>query len=123
MAGGATQHRTTARDCNMMPCPIHVLSVWCATFRPPASTEILQKVASNYKYYFANRSLWRPPLGPACRAGRQQTAFSAGVVAPWSTPASLWRRCQLSVLCLSLYLKMDMPLPDMQDFVGPPLWL
>ena len=86
MAGGATQHRTTARDCNMMPCPIHVLSVWCATFRPPASTEILQKVASNYKYYFANRSLWRPPLGPACRAGRQQTAFSAGVVAPLVYP-------------------------------------
>ena len=86
MAGGATQHWTTARDCNMMPCPIHVLSVWCATFRPPASTEMLQKVASNYKYYFANRSLWRLPFGPACRAGRQQTAFSAGVVAPLVYP-------------------------------------
>ena len=80
MAGGAAQHRTTARDCNMMPCPTHVLSVWCAIFRPPASTEILQKVAGNYKYYFANRSLWQPPFGPACCAGRQQTAFSAGVI-------------------------------------------
>ena len=86
MAGGATQHRTTARDCNMMPCPTHVLSVWCAIIRPPASTEILQKVAGNYKYYFANRSLWQPPFGPACCAGRQQTAFSAGVVAPLVYP-------------------------------------
>ena len=86
MAGGATQHRTTARDCNMMPCPTHVLSVWCAIFRPPASTEILQKVAGNYKYYFGNRSLWQPPFGPACCAGRQQTAFSAGVIAPLVYP-------------------------------------
>ena len=86
MVGGATQHRTTARDCNMMPCPTHVLSVWCAIFRPPASTEILQKVAGNYKYYFGNRSLWQPPFGPACCAGRQQTAFSAGVIAPLVYP-------------------------------------
>ena len=86
MAGGATQHRTTARDCNMMPCPTHVLSVWCAIFRPLASTEILQKVAGNYKYYFTNRSLWQPPLGPACCAWQQQTAFSAGVVAPLVYP-------------------------------------
>ena len=69
----------------MMPCPTHVLSVWCAIFRPPASTEILQKVAGNYNY-FTNRSLWQPPFGPACCAGRQQTAFSAGVIAPLVYP-------------------------------------
>ena len=86
MVGGATQHRTTARDCNMMPCPTHVLSVWCAIFRPPASTEILQKVAGNYKHYFGNRSLWQPPFGPACCAGRQQTACSAGAIAPLVYP-------------------------------------
>ena len=58
MVGGATQHRTTARDCNMMPCPTHVLSVWCAIFRPTRqyrnSSEGLPAITS---YYFGNRSL------------------------------------------------------------------
>eukprot|EP00439_Symbiodinium_sp_Y106_P055445 s5134_g7.t1 len=85
-AGGANPHRTTAPDSNMLPRPTRVLFVSSAVFRPlhgaSLSTGSFQKVAGKYWYYFANRSLWWPTLGPTLCTRRQQAELSAAVVAP-----------------------------------------